>query len=61
MRKLIYKIIDGTTVNTLVEAQRSGLPFTITFENVLTERKPLSAKRQALMNKFGFIPVAKRV
>lgn len=60
MRKLVYRIIDGTTVNTLAEAQKSGLPFTVAFENILTEKTLLSAKRQALMNKFGFIPVAKR-
>lgn len=61
MRKLVYKIIDGTTVNTLREAKESGLSFTVTFENVLTEKKALSEKRQELMDKFGFIPVAKRV
>ena len=61
MRKLIYKIIDGTTVNTLAEAQESGLPYSVAFENVLTEKKTLSAKRQELMDKFGFIPLAKRV
>lgn len=61
MRKLIYKIIDGTTVNTLAEAEKSGLPFTVAFETVLTEKNPLSPKRQALMDKFGFIPLAKRV
>ena len=61
MRKLFYKIIDGTTVNTLREAEKSGLPYSVVFENVLTEKNPLSVKRQALMDKFGFIPLAKRV
>lgn len=61
MRKLVYKIIDGTTVNTLREAEKSGLPYSVVFENVLTEKNPLSVKRQALMDKFGFIPLAKRV
>ena len=61
MRKLIYEIANGTTVNTLREAKKSGLPYTVAFETVLTEKSPLSAKRQALMDKFGFIPLAKRV
>lgn len=61
MRKLIYKIIDGTTVNTLTEAKKSGLSYSVAFEDILTEKKALSPKRQALMNKFGFIPLAKRV
>ena len=61
MRKLVYKITDGTTVNTLREAKESGLFYTVAFQNVLTEKNPLSAKRQALMDKFGFIPLAKRV
>ena len=60
MRKLVYKITDGTTVNTLREAKESGLPYTVAFENILTEKAPLSAKRQELMNKFGFVPVVKR-
>lgn len=61
MRKLVYKIIDGTTVNTLAEAKKSGLSYAIAFETMLTEKNPLSAKRQELMDKFGFIPLAKRV
>jgi hypothetical protein len=60
MRKLIYKIIDGTTVNTFAEAKKSGLPYSVAFEDILTEKKALSAKRQELMDKFGFVPVVKR-
>lgn len=59
MRKLIYELIDGTRVNTMAEAQASGLKYNVAFSDIAEEGRPLSAKRQELMNKFGYVPVAK--
>lgn len=61
MKKLIYELTDGTVVTTLKGAKASGLRYKVSFENILTESGTLSKKRQELMDKFGFIPVAKRV
>jgi hypothetical protein len=61
MKKLIYELIDGTVVTTLKEAKASDLRYKVSFENVLTENGALSKKRQELMNKYGFVPVVKRI
>ena len=61
MKKLIYELIDGTVVTTLKEAKASGLRYKVSFENVLTESGTLSKKRQELLNKYGFVPVVKRI
>ena len=57
MRKLIYNLVDGTKVATLNEAKQSGLPYTTLFENIVSMGSPLPAKRQALLDKYGFIPL----
>lgn len=59
MRTLIYELIDGTKVNTLAEAQASGLKYSVAFSDIAEDGKPLYAKRQELMDKFGYVPVAK--
>ena len=61
MKKLIYELIDGTVVTTLKKAKASGLRYKVSFENVLTESGTLSKKRQELLNKYGFVPVVKRI
>ena len=60
MRKLIYKLIDGTTVDTLKEAKSSGLSYTIGFTDEAGAGSPLFAKRSELMQKFGFVPIVKK-
>lgn len=61
MKKLIYELTNGTVVTTLKEAKASGLRYKVSFENVLIENGSLSEKRQELMNKYGFVPVIKRI
>lgn len=60
MRKLIYKLTNGTTVDTLKEAKASGLSYTIDFTDAAGAGRPLSAKRSELMKKFGFVPIVKK-
>jgi hypothetical protein len=60
MRKLIYKLIDGTTVDTLKDAKSSGLSYTIGFIDEAGAGAPLSAKRLELMKKYGFVPIVKK-
>jgi hypothetical protein len=57
MRALKYRLTDGTIVNTLAEAKASGKEYTAVMENVREADSAVSPKRQAMLDKYGFVSV----
>jgi len=47
MRKLIYKLSNGTTVNTMAEAKGSGLEYTVILEEIPEAPSTLTEKQKA--------------
>lgn len=47
MTKVIYNLSNGTKVNTLAEALASGMPYTVTYEDIAKEPVKLSEKQKA--------------
>ncbi len=57
MRALKYRLSNGTVVNTLAEAKASGNEYTAIMENVREAGSAVSPKRQAMLDKYGFVSV----
>ena len=47
MRKLLYKLANGTVVGTMAEAQASGLEYSVFFEEIVTESSRMTEKQRA--------------
>lgn len=47
MRKLLYKLTDGTVVGTMAEAKASGLEYSAVFEEIVTESSRMTEKQRA--------------
>ena len=47
MRKLLYKLTDGTVVGTMAEAQASGLEYSVVLEEVAEAPSVMTAKQRA--------------
>ena len=49
MRNLIYKLADGTVVNTYNEAKESGQSYTVILKDIDRAKAILSDKRKAML------------
>ena len=47
MRKLLYKLVNGTVVGTMAEAQASGLEYSVVLEEIITESSRMTEKQRA--------------
>jgi hypothetical protein len=47
MRRLLYKLSNGTVVNTMREAKASGRPYEVVFEEIVEKSSPLTEKQRA--------------
>ena len=47
MRRLLYKLSNGTIVSTMREARASGRPYEIIFEEVVEKSSPMTEKQRA--------------
>lgn len=47
MRKLLYKLTNGTIVGTMAEAQASGLEYSVVLEEIVTESSRMTEKQRA--------------
>lgn len=47
MRRLLYKLTDGTVVGTMAEAKASGLEYSVFFEEIITESSRMTEKQRA--------------
>jgi len=47
MRRLLYKLANGTVVGTMAEAQASGLEYTAILEEIPEAPSPLTEKQKA--------------
>ena len=47
MRRLLYKLSNGTIVNTMREARASGRDYEIIFEEIREKPSPLTEKQRA--------------
>ena len=47
MRKLLYRLSNGTIVNTMADAKASGLEYTLVFEGDVERHSPLTEKQRA--------------
>ena len=47
MRKLLYRLSNGTTVNTMTEAKASGLEYTVFLEKIPGKPPVLTEKQKA--------------
>lgn len=47
MRKLLYKLTNGTVVGTMAEAQASGLEYSVVLEEIVTESSRMTEKQRA--------------
>ena len=55
MRRLVYKLANGTIVKTLAEAQSSGQTYVSQMEEIKSERPKRSPIAQAMIDQFGYI------
>ena len=55
MRRLVYKLANGTVVKTLAEAQLSGQAYVTKLEEIKNERLKRSPIAQAMLDQFGYI------
>ena len=55
MRKLTYRMQNGTVVNTLAEARKLGQPFTAKMETIPETTRKHPSKRQALLDTVGVV------
>lgn len=47
MRRLLYKLSNGTTVSTMKEAKASDRPYEVVFEEIVEKSSPLTEKQRA--------------
>lgn len=47
MRKLLYKLTNGTVVGTMTEAQASGLEYSVVFEEIAEAPSVMTEKQRA--------------
>ena len=47
MRKMMYKLSNGTVVNTMKEAKSSGRDYEVIFEEIKEKSSPLTEKQRA--------------
>ena len=47
MRKLLYRLSNGTIVNTMAEAKASGLEYAVIFEEIVEPSSPMTEKQRA--------------
>ena len=55
MRKLIYVLANGTTVNTWTEAVMSGMPFSAEMEEIPEPRPARTKAQEDMIKRFGYI------
>ena len=55
MRKLVYVLQNGTTVNTLAEAKNAGMAYEAKMVNTNGEFSEVSPIRKAMLDKFGYV------
>ena len=61
MRALTYKLADGTSVKTYIEAVESGQRFTEVLTEIRSANRPATPKRQYLLDTYGFVKPARAV
>ena len=47
MRRLLYKLTDGTVVRTMAEAKASGLEYSVIFEEIAEAPSMMTEKQRA--------------
>ena len=55
MRRLVYKLANGTIVKTLAEAQSSGQTYVSKMEEIKSEKSKRSPIAQAMIDQFGYV------
>ena len=53
MRKLTYRLSNGTVVNSLAQAKASGMGYKVTLQNVNPDPMVMSKVRAEMLAKFG--------
>jgi len=55
MRKLTYTLTNGSVVNSLAQAQASGMGYKVTLKNINPEPMIMSKVRTEMLAKFGMV------